>query len=48
MTGTATEVAGELGSVYDLAVVRVPPHRPGRRTYRPDRIFETEQGNGAA
>ena len=43
MTGTAAEVVGELGSVYGLAVVRVPPHRPSRRTYRRDRIFSTER-----
>jgi len=43
MTGTAAEVVGELGSVYGLAVVRVPSHRPSRRTYRRDRIFATEQ-----
>jgi len=43
MTGTGSEVAGELGSVYGLAVVRVPTHRPSQRTYSPDRIFSTEQ-----
>jgi preprotein translocase subunit SecA len=43
MTGTGAEVAGELGSVYGLAVVRVPLHRPSRRVYRPDRIFRTDQ-----
>ncbi|MDK9705251.1 MAG: preprotein translocase subunit SecA [Sulfuritalea sp.] len=42
MTGTAKEVAGELGDVYGLAVVPVPTHRPSRRIYTPDRIFETE------
>ena len=42
MTGTGTEVAGELGSVYGLSVVRVPTHRPSRRIRRTDRIFETE------
>lgn len=43
MTGTAAEVAGELGSVYGLAVVRVPTHRPCRRVHHPDLIFETER-----
>jgi preprotein translocase subunit SecA len=43
MTGTGAEVAGELGSVYNLAVVRVPTHRPSRRTYQPDQILESEQ-----
>ena len=42
MTGTAREVAGELGAVYGLAVVPVPTHRPSKRIYVPDRIFETE------
>ena len=42
MTGTGAEVAGELGSVYGLAVARVPTHRPSRRTYSPDRILATE------
>jgi preprotein translocase subunit SecA len=42
MTGTAAEVASELGSVYGLAVARVPTHRPSRRTYARDRIFATE------
>jgi len=43
MTGTASEVAGELGSVYGLAVARVPTHRPSQRTRARDRIFETER-----
>ncbi|MEO8202766.1 MAG: preprotein translocase subunit SecA [Betaproteobacteria bacterium] len=43
MTGTAEEVVGELGSVYGLAVVRVPTHKRSRRTYRRDRIFATER-----
>jgi preprotein translocase subunit SecA len=42
MTGTASEVAGELGAVYDLPVVRVATHRPSRRVRQPDRVFETE------
>ncbi len=33
MTGTAKEVAREIGTVYGLGVVRVPLHRPSRRTY---------------
>jgi len=43
MTGTGAEVAGELGSVYGLPVVRVPTHRPSRRLYLEDRIFESEE-----
>lgn len=39
MSGTAAEVAGELGSIYGLAVVPVPNHRPNRRRTAPDRVF---------
>ncbi len=39
MTGTAREVAGELGAVYDLAVVRAPTNKPLRRTALPTRVF---------
>lgn len=31
MTGTATEVAAEIGRTYGLAVMRVPLHRPSKR-----------------
>jgi preprotein translocase subunit SecA len=31
MTGTATEVAAEIGRTYGLSVVRIPLHRPSRR-----------------
>lgn len=41
MSGTAREVAAELGSVYGLAVVPVPTHRPNRRRHLPDRVFDT-------
>ena len=39
MSGTASEVAGELGAVYDLRVVRVPTHRPSGRTLLPEQVF---------
>jgi preprotein translocase subunit SecA len=39
MTGTASEVASELKRIYDLSVVRIPTHRPSRRTRLPDRVF---------
>ena len=42
MSGTAAEVAGELGDVYGLAVVRVPTHRPSQRIQQPDIILSTE------
>ena len=35
MTGTAREVAREIRSVYGLDVVRIPLHRPSRRSYGP-------------
>ena len=42
MSGTAKEVAGELGAIYGLAVVAIPPGKPSRRRFHPDRIFRTE------
>ena len=41
MTGTASEVGAELWSVYGLAVVPVPTHRPPRRRFDGDRVFAT-------
>jgi preprotein translocase subunit SecA len=41
MTGTAREVAGELASVYGLAVVRVPTNQPLDRRYLGDRVYPT-------
>lgn len=43
MTGTAHEVAGELWSVYGLAVQRVPPNRPSRRRSLGMEIYVTEE-----
>lgn len=42
MSGTASEVAAELGRIYDLPVVPVPTHRPNLRRHQPDRVFETD------
>ena len=39
MSGTAAEVARELGSIYGLAVVPIPNNRPNRRAALPDRVF---------
>ena len=39
MTGTAREVAGELWSVYRLAVTRIPTNRPLRRLGGRARVF---------
>jgi preprotein translocase subunit SecA len=38
MSGTVSEVAGELAAIYDLAVFKVPTHQPGRRVYQPDEV----------
>lgn len=44
MSGTATEVAGELWSVYGLRVIKVPSHKPLQRLAGPSRLFlGTEQ-----
>jgi preprotein translocase subunit SecA len=42
MTGTGSEVAGEFGTVYGLAVVRIPPHRPVQRKVLPQAVHATE------
>jgi len=39
MTGTAASEAEELGLVYGLDVVRIPPHRPSRRVDRPPSLY---------
>lgn len=41
MSGTATEVAGDLRSVYGLEVVRVPTNLPSQRRTKPDRVYST-------
>jgi preprotein translocase subunit SecA len=41
MTGTAREVRGELWSVYRLAVVSMPPHRPSQRYDAGEHVFAT-------
>jgi len=41
MTGTAREVAGELWSVYQLATVSVPTHRPLKRRGFPTRVYRS-------
>jgi len=38
MTGTATEVVGEIRSVYRLDVARIPLHKPLRRTQYPPTV----------
>jgi len=48
MTGTATEVAGELWSVYRLRVARIPTNRPVRRRRLPEKVYRTSGEKWAA
>ncbi|HTO03856.1 MAG TPA: hypothetical protein VL069_09155, partial [Opitutus sp.] len=41
MTGTASDVAGELWHIYRLPVMRIPTNRPNIRRQLPDRYFAT-------
>jgi len=43
MTGTASEVAGELWAVYRLRVAKIPTHKPVRRTRYTDQIYGTSE-----
>ncbi|MCT9811062.1 preprotein translocase subunit SecA [Acidovorax sp. Be4] len=43
MTGTAAEIRAELGRVYNLPVVRIPPHREPRRLRAPDRVSRSTE-----
>src|SRR5882757_789306 len=43
MSGTISEVAGELRAVYHASVVRIPTHKPSRRTSRGVRLFRTSE-----
>jgi preprotein translocase subunit SecA len=48
MTGTATEVGGELWSVYRLRVARIPTNRPVRRRRLPEQVHRTSREKWAA
>ena len=48
MSGTATEVAAEIGRTYGLRVTRVPLHRPSRRHVEKVRCFRTQTEKWAA
>jgi preprotein translocase subunit SecA len=48
MTGTASEVARELWSVYGLRVARIPTNRPVRRSYAADRVYASAEAKWAA
>jgi len=43
MTGTASEAASELQSVYDLKVVRIPTHRASKLKHLETRMFPTTE-----
>lgn len=48
MTGTASEVRGELWSVYGLRVARIPTNRPVRRRRLPEQVHRTTEDKWAA
>lgn len=48
MSGTISEVAGELRAVYGVSVVRIPTHRPSRRSSLGTRVFRTGEQKWAA
>jgi preprotein translocase subunit SecA len=48
MTGTASEVAGELWAVYRLRVAKIPTHQPVRRVVLPDRVYGRAEDKWAA
>ncbi|MFW5443271.1 MAG: DEAD/DEAH box helicase [Methylococcaceae bacterium] len=43
MSGTVTEVAGELNSVYGLRVIKIPTHKPSRRKMYPEKVYQTTE-----
>ncbi|HEX9450078.1 MAG TPA: preprotein translocase subunit SecA [Burkholderiales bacterium] len=43
MTGTASEVAGELWAVYRLRVARIPTNKPVRRVHYADQIYGSSE-----
>lgn len=48
MTGTAKEISSELKSVYDLEVLKVPPHKPSRRQRLPNQCWAASNERWAA
>lgn len=42
MTGTGREVAAEMGHVYNLLSVRIPPHRTSQRVNQGRRVFASD------
>jgi preprotein translocase subunit SecA len=48
MSGTISEVAGELRAVYGVSVVRIPTNRPSRRSSLGTRLYRTSEQKWAA
>ncbi|MFW5425907.1 MAG: DEAD/DEAH box helicase [Methylophagaceae bacterium] len=48
MSGTVSEVAGELNSVYGLRVKKVPTHKPSRRIMHAERIYKNNEQKSQA
>ena len=48
MTGTAAEAWREFWQIYHLPTVVIPTNRPCIRTYRPDRVFATQEAKWKA
>jgi len=42
MSGTVTEVASELNSVYGLRVIKIPTHQPSQRKMYTEKVFATK------
>ena len=43
MTGTASMSAWEFMSVYDMAVVPIPPNKPSQRVLLPDKVYRSQK-----
>jgi len=43
MSGTVSEVAGELNTIYSLPVIKIPTHKPCQRKQLPERLYKTSQ-----
>jgi len=43
MSGTVTEVAGELNRVYGLRVIKIPTHQQSKRKMQSEKVFKTSE-----
>jgi preprotein translocase subunit SecA len=48
MTGTATEAAGELHTIYGIRVLAIPTHKPSQLTRLPDHVYATAKAKWQA